>query len=714
MHVEKLELKNFGPFEELKLDLTFGSIAVCGKNGSGKSTILNALHALPTGDFGRFGGLKEENLWTRAAAGAKSYIAGTICHGGQRVQVKRWIPSKQELLADGEKPIVSERGVREKLEAFLGVDMEVISRYCFKQQDKLSDFLNEQPAVRAAAYHTLFKTGVCQTGWDVLNKVLTRDSAALGAVVDNTDELAKNLHEADTALTTLEAQRREHAGKLLNDKSLGSAAEIVAKHQRHCVAEEQAVQARRELEACTTALAPKAAAEEEARRKRDQQTARRVQAEQAAAGAVERLTTLRQLKTTRVRRDEVVTHIGTAQAALRKLVEPVIDKAFIETATQQIGALTSEMHAKNKQIGILEKTTTPLCPVCEAPIKDLPKFLDNLKREVAERVQQISALASAKQAAEEKVRSHDLWQRRQHELTTVLAGYERELNAMVETADLEVLQAEEADLTKKLETFKLTQSWEQEAARAHSTAQAGRAAMQTAVEMRQRDLAAAEQTLAETVVEPALFEKVQRRLAEHNEAEKAIAVLDGQALILRRVYDERKEALAGAQAQLRRQSKLRQVVADLTQVRDVLHRDQLPRDVARVNLARIEAEVNNDGLKLFGAPFWVETQDDLTFLVHKPAEPPLTQGRLSTGQRAILAIAFWSAVGTLWGQELGMLVLDEPTANLDEENRRYLGSALGLLTSRIRGNRQIVMATHDHALKCAFDQVIDLDELRGR
>ena len=138
--------------------------------------------------------------------------------------------------------------------------------------------------------------------------------------------------------------------------------------------------------------------------------------------------------------------------------------------------------------------------------------------------------------------------------------------------------------------------------------------------------------------------------------------------------------------------------------REITHRDGLPTRVSQTNLAKLEGYVN-DELSNFGDPFWVETGEDLQFIVHKPGEPPQTAPWLSTGWKCVLAASFWMTIVTTWG--CGMLCLDEPTANLDEDNRAFLAEALSRLTGRIRGNRQVIMVSHAEELRSSFDQVID-------
>ena len=118
--------------------------------------------------------------------------------------------------------------------------------------------------------------------------------------------------------------------------------------------------------------------------------------------------------------------------------------------------------------------------------------------------------------------------------------------------------------------------------------------------------------------------------------------------------------------------------------------------------------INLDALDIFGSPFWVEADQNLSFKVHFPASPPRAAGALSGGQKAILAICFRMAINKLFGANVGMMFLDEPTAGLDNENIEYFREALLSLATKVRGKQQVVIITHATELQSTFDQVIEI------
>jgi DNA repair exonuclease SbcCD ATPase subunit len=229
----------------------------------------------------------------------------------------------------------------------------------------------------------------------------------------------------------------------------------------------------------------------------------------------------------------------------------------------------------------------------------------------------------------------------------------------------------------------------------------------------QRRQAQLDAWLAKTALAAAVVARIDKRLGQEQVLRHRVGALEGQLIEARQSQAAKERAVAAAEAAAARFARRRELLQVLETARDTLHRDKLPRAVALDNLARVETRINEHGLPLFGRPFWVESQADLTFLVHKPGHPGAPQEQLSVGQKVILAVSFWSAVALLWSRKVGILALDEPTSNLDTDNRLYLGEAMARFASQVRGNRQVLVVTHDHNLRGCFDQVIDLSPEGG-
>jgi DNA repair exonuclease SbcCD ATPase subunit len=296
------------------------------------------------------------------------------------------------------------------------------------------------------------------------------------------------------------------------------------------------------------------------------------------------------------------------------------------------------------------------------------------------------------------------WEQWKSNYDTRKAGLEERL------ADIELVEAPEGTLkdfrgvisdydeqSRNLETVSHEHgTW----SRAHSTAKALHADTE-------RRLAALRKEHKEKVIKELTVGKARKALDRDTQRGEELATLNERVRLLSESIAEDEAAIEKIEFQLSRHAKKAQYKAIMQGIRTVTHAKYLPQVVAQRNLEDMEDDVNSS-LSTFGDPFWAEASDDLTFDVHFPGAPARKATRLSGGQKVVLAVSFRTVVSSLFGAELGMLVLDEPAAGLDERNIAFLSDALAQFAAEVRGRRQIIVITHAETLKPAFDQVIEL------
>src|SRR5690606_3364754 len=114
-------------------------------------------------------------------------------------------------------------------------------------------------------------------------------------------------------------------------------------------------------------------------------------------------------------------------------------------------------------------------------------------------------------------------------------------------------------------------------------------------------------------------------------------------------------------------------------------------------------------LEMFNSPFQIKADNNLSIFVKKKNTKWFKALRLSGGEKVVLALAIRLAISSLFARELGILVLDEPTAGMDTDNVDYLCDVLSSLGAVLRKeDEQVIMVTHDMRLERAFDDVITL------
>lgn len=711
MWFSKLAGKNVGPFADFDHDLTRGSIGVFGKNGRGKSTLLSLMYAVPTNDFGRFSGNKEECIRNVAGPKEESFVRGVIEHNGHTLDITRNLRVTKArpgtvLIVDGGQPIIDANKAQAEIDRLLGVDRKLLDLYAFKAQDKIYDFLSTTPAARAKAYQTLCRTEVCEEVWTMLGDFLNKDREINVEVVDNSDELAGQIASYKGELSGIDAQISQHQAHLLNDTSLNSANRIVKRADR---ASDLSGQADREevREGQLLAVSAKADGEMEKLEERNEAAVALVsETSKPADSARAALLTLESYKQFRRQRKRLKDEAEALKAEVLALTppEPPADLDKADQIARESVQLENDIDAAKRALKTLGTTGLAECPTCSTPVAHLSDHIGKLKGLAKNGPANLAKL-------NDRVAAIDAYKRSLKHFETVQASLKTRCAANAKSlSDLQEIQAVDADEAEL-----------RAAIAAHDTAKrdAGIALSQVTAARRAADKATADYTAChrrlqeireELILSTDTDDKIERarqRLEEHHAAKAVIARLEGQAEGLRRQVAEKEKEITAVKTRLKRSKRVRRVAGTIARVRDAFHRDRLARRVAQTNLSRMEEDVNA-GLALFGDPYWVESSADLTFTAHKPGEPPQPATFLSTGQRVILALSFWPAVASLWESDIGMLALDEPTANLDEDNRKLLAQALGGMTAKVRGRRQLIMVTHDPNLRSAFDQVLDL------
>jgi putative ABC transport system ATP-binding protein len=104
---------------------------------------------------------------------------------------------------------------------------------------------------------------------------------------------------------------------------------------------------------------------------------------------------------------------------------------------------------------------------------------------------------------------------------------------------------------------------------------------------------------------------------------------------------------------------------------------------------------------------WID--NDLNFMVKKEDGLTHKANRLSGGQKQQASIAYLLSVNDVFASSLGVLILDEPTGSMQEENAKDVAEAFGkLLQVGKATNRQFIVVTHSKSLAAYSDQIVGM------
>ena len=161
-------------------------------------------------------------------------------------------------------------------------------------------------------------------------------------------------------------------------------------------------------------------------------------------------------------------------------------------------------------------------------------------------------------------------------------------------------------------------------------------------------------------------------------------------------------------------------LSKLLKLREILEKT-LPRKLLQARLAALE-RLMTDILSSFDLDYkavvvsTVERRDGTPLVEIKAVSSTGEEASLSSlsgGEKTAVALAFALALGKISSINAGFLILDEPTAELDEERRRVLVDVLRSMGRGEAGIPQLVVVTHDEEVKEAADTICTVSKPGG-
>ena len=209
--------------------------------------------------------------------------------------------------------------------------------------------------------------------------------------------------------------------------------------------------------------------------------------------------------------------------------------------------------------------------------------------------------------------------------------------------------------------------------------------------------------LTEICVYPIISDVSVRKTAQDaiNESNIASVQLEARLAVRKQLSDEVNNAVTQYTMALRSANdsvKLRATKAHLNKLRDLLHRDNVPRLLLEGVRDDLNAKLD-EYISLFDLPYELNWTAEGDLLYRSPNSEWMGTKSLSGGQKYILMLALRWSLAELLNSVFPVLVLDEPTTGLDVNNRRLLAETL-LSISDILGNRgmSLLIPTHDETI----------------
>lgn len=715
MIIRRAHLRNFCQFRDLEVTCSPRLNLVVGDNGAGKTNFLNSLLFALTG-IDRNAGRIVENVSDFRRRGEPSFVRLEMTHGGSPLDILRQLKptALHEVQIGSDAPIQAPTQVNEAILRVLQTTRARLEDYVFVKQRGIDAWLDKQPADRARELNALFGVEKADRVWADMGPFLS--GVEVPSLAIDEDAVAFNLSQAQETLHGLQARLQTETADVGGDPQarLRQWDYILEQRTAYLQAETAAQQARTAHQAARKEVQDAQYAETEAER----DTALIAEAVRQQRPAAERAredlnrwATYEQARQTRQQLDQDRAKFWQAfQQRLRQKPQKPVNYTTRDEAWQaRYQPLAKQVAALDGALGALRQIDDGApCPTCGNAARNIHQRIHELEQQWAEVVVRFDPLEAAKRASEQ----FEEYQRAYREERAGLAQQAQRLRerrdalaAMAPPArSQEELQVAIAEFDNLVEDHQNSRALLVSARNTKQQCQQRESQCKTELDaanarLRTSPVVTEEEAGSARVARDHLQAQVTRRAELEGQIATQQAVADG--------YQRQLDDLARTK---RQQRKVREAVDGLTRTRQILHHNEAPRAVTFTYLEQMTVAIN-EVLMLFDAPFTVTPSESLGFQADfLDGRSRKSDRRLSVGERIVLALAFRITVNSTFAGSLGLLVMDEPTAGLDENNLGCLPRALDRLREVSQDSGlQVFFVTHEPRIDHNFDTVIQIE-----
>lgn len=717
MRVTKLEVENFGPHAQRTVEFRPGLNVVVGRNGSGKSHLVDALYAALTGDFPGDGN-QAANVRQTAPKGSRCRVSASLTHGGTELTVSRRVaPSAgRELLVNGQpllkngQPARTAEEVNEALWDTLGVTKAVLTDYAFVRQWEAFGVLTATPASRLKVLNRLFGVDQVDRGYTALDSRLAGLAGTSAVPPERLQEAEKRLAEAAARLADDDRQLAELPAAEWCDRAIADFAAFDTGTRERNRLQERLISLVEQHDQALNRQVSLDAEAEAARAAYEQFIGPYGSLEVASRGLFDDQQAWRAYDRDKRAYDQYLERRAARQAEAARLLlvleaTPQVPAQDLEVARLELDTSKANWAVSQRAVQENQSAGGSHCPTCKSPITPEYKvWYEKVRRDLDAHAAQWREDQARLAEVERRVESRQKVERDYAAAFALVSSEpappEPAVPVMPKPTDDQVAKAR-ADLTAGQSRLSDLRARRDSLAGQHgSTArEVGRLAAEAAALGRQIDaLPPLPAEVSQPDFELAVGARARRSALEaaRTDHRRELAAADSDVRTYRRLVGEGQ----------------RRVVASshLQQLKDVFKPGPggLAAQVVDFCLESL-TDTMNARLEQFGAPFAVraDAQASLTALFADGTRTPA--GRLSGGQKMILALAFRLSVLSEYGGDLGFLCLDEPTVGMDDTNRAGLTRCLAEVGRwAAAGDSQLIIVTHDTHLAAAADNVVRL------
>lgn len=712
MQIEYIELSNFCQHRSLRLDFPkTGIVVIQGPNGCGKSNVVRALSFALTGSMP--GVNKDLNVTWGESNG---YVEVGFQHEGVQGVVKRFIASTRASLTYGESEWKSVSAVNSQLETMFGAASTLLGKFVLVRQGELNEMLLSRPTERMKLLHRLFGTDRFEKVHQALGTELT-ELAAIPQLLESSAQLKDRYTALGYRVAHLESELAKNKEEFLK-LDASAARDKLAQYNIKLA----------EINHPVTGLAATAGVLGGRETTRNDLIVKLARANEQVA---EYESVLQSMKDLSFQAFSLVDAADKAKATATQYATCKEQEAYVlkllaglspcaafdvkeewhQQARNRIGQLNAQLIANEKNISSFRDGKCPTCgTTC---VTDAAGVVTHLGTYISAQLEQHSQLRVERTQLDTEVA---VYEKALAEHLAQAARYEQQtqtLKLQLERVQglLSGLQLEQVDEVKVAEAKKMLGSYgaATSALVTYKTTQKDLQTQLSGIEVEYTRLSSAHARLQAIAAEVAGFDHAgPTKLLEHW-AKLSEYVSNSQAMLsVEKTTQEELGLRLNRTLELERQISAQSLYRTLVMKgRDLFHREAYPAAVARLYIERINASWN-EMLQLLDVPFLVRVTPSLEIALSFAGNEASAE-QASGGQQCCVSLAFLLAVNRLFAQNVGLLVLDEPTYGLDSDHIDRVVDLLNEASNYVNSaGMQIFVVTHEEKLRQGFDSVISL------
>ena len=681
MILTDLWFTNFRRHTNLHIKLKPGVTGIVGDNGTGKSSIIEGIQFLLTGEL--FGGTKAEAINLDADSG---YVAGAFVLNGKKGRLERHLDSSTVRLKYDGVEYKKSTEVKELWDKLLQLNADIIKKVIIAQQGHIPQLFSGDPAVREKVFQRIF---------------LVPPTEKMRAMIWN-----DYLKQAPPIIPEEDLLQLQNTKGLLDYEVLELDIHL---NNLHRLSDDEIENIRQRIafiKGCMDGDGKRAillTAYDEARQKVNELYWKRNQLVEKLKIDINKY---QKMNTMLLQHKGIYAQKLKLEAELAELKYPYSREVFIQCAKEQnelrqqkeeLGKKVYEARSNVDKISNNIKQFSKLkgeacCPTCKQAIVDVLAHIEILTTEynsaedkLEELELEFATFSDNKQAVERKIDSYNevLWQEEgiRESLAQLKDVTFDETTLQQTTAVLErykELKADEADNNVKCA------QWEAKLDNLDRELKA--------IQVYDGDDARTE--LAE----------LSMMLEQHTTAVREYQQLSIDYRVKQSEVKALETRIKNTQDNQAKNKKRNAYVATLQKAYDVLHTSQFPRKLI-MSYADIVTDHLQENLELFDIPYNARVADN--FKIELLDDQDRVLPHVSGGQEIMVGISLHIALHDLFSEAFPLMIIDEGTTHLDSPNRKaYFDMIKGLKAkSKLK---QIIIIDHDSQLSEVVDNVIKL------